>query len=99
MGAGSYKGVTTMGIDDYLSQDETQQKETHITLSNPEHPETSASYADEETIREHFDAAITIQNSAVDRTMVTGEFLVALEKFMEDEDPEHLREFCSQLVE
>jgi len=99
MGAESYKGATTMGIDDYLSQDATKQKETHITLSNPEHPENNVSYADDNTVRKHFDAAIAVQNSPVDRTMVVGEFLAALDEYMEDEDPEHLREFCAQLVE
>ena len=68
------------GIDDYTDAAEGQQKQTHITMSNPDHPGSTADYADDATMKEHFQAAKSLKNSSINRKKIVGDFLVAVEK-------------------
>ncbi|WP_435183020.1 hypothetical protein [Halobellus sp. EA9] len=68
------------GLDDYIGDGENQQKQTHITLSNPDHPESEAGYAEEERMKKHFRAAKSLKNSPIDRKKIVGDFLVAVDK-------------------
>lgn len=88
-----------MSLDDYLEQSGTEQKETHITMSNPDHPDNTASYADHKVMKKHFDAAIAIQNSSIDRKMIVGEFLSAVEMDLGTDSNENLVEFFNELTE
>lgn len=67
-------------LDDYTKEDSGAQKQTHITFSNPDHPESSANYATEEEMREHFRAANSIQNTGINRKKLVGDFLAAVEQ-------------------
>jgi len=88
-----------MGLDDYVNQGESQQKQTHITLANPDHPEASGSYADDDTMRRHFRAANSVQDSPINRKMIVGDFLVALDEDLHEEDSDALVEFLESLIE
>lgn len=75
------------GLDDYIGDGENQQKQTHITLSNPDHPESEGGYAEEERMREHFRAAKSLKNTRIDRKKIVGDFLVAVdEEVVQDEE-------------
>ena len=87
-----------MGIDTYLDQDESVQKQTHITMANPNHPDTTASYADDETIHAHFQAAKSIQSSGINRKQIVGDFLVAVNAAVNGGNPEALDEFFEELT-
>ena len=88
-----------MGLDDYVNQGESQQKQTHITLANPDHPEASGSYADDDTMRRHFRAANSVQDSPINRKMIVGDFLVALDEDLHEEDSDAFVEFLESLVD
>ena len=85
-----------MAFDDYIEDDSSQQKQTHITMSNPDHPDTSVGYADEDTVREHFKAANAIQNSPINRNLIVGEFLVALSEAHEQDSLDPLDDFMAE---
>ena len=88
-----------MGIREYIDQDESQQKQTHITMANPDHPDTTASYADDETVRRHFQAANAIQDSGINRKQIVGDFLVAVDEYVHGDNEEALEEFFLALTE
>lgn len=73
--------------------------QTHITFTNPENPETDASYADDETMQEHFDAAMSIKRSQIDRRIITGDFLVAVSEELNDPESNAIREFFERIQE
>lgn len=87
------------GLDEYSTEGEGQQKQTHITLSNPDHPDSSSDYADHETMQEHFRAAQAIKNSSINRKMLVGDFLVAIEKEVVQGEEEAIEEFLQTLSE
>lgn len=88
-----------MGLDDYINQGQSQQKQTHITLANPDHPESSGSYADDDTMRRHFRAANSIQDSPINRKQIVGDFLVALDEQLHEDGSNSLEEFLALLAE
>ena len=88
-----------MTIDDYLESNKTQQKQTHVTFDNPDHEKTTISHTDEETAKKHFRAANAIQNSRVNRRVIVGDFLVALDEEMSNEDSDAIEEFFEKLME
>jgi len=88
-----------MALDDYSDDNSSQQKQTHVTFTNPDHPDTSANYAEDDTVREHFRAANGVQNSGVNRTAIVGDFLVAIEEDLNSEDGNAVEEFLEELTE
>lgn len=88
-----------MSLDDYANNESSQQKQTHVTFTNPDHPDTSASYADDDTVREHFRAANAVQNSGVNRTAIVGDFLTAVQEDLNSEDGGAVEEFLEGLTE
>jgi hypothetical protein len=87
------------GLDDYRSSGRGQQKQTHVTFPNPQHPDVSADYADDETMEQHFRAANNVQDSAVDRKLICGDFLAAIDEMQQEDDNEALRTFFHELLE
>ena len=84
--------------DDYLDSGKNQQKQTHITFSNPDHPETSVDYAAEERIEAHFQAAKSLKQSTVNRRLLVGDFLVAVEKEVVQGEEGAIEEFLESVV-
>lgn len=90
--------TTTMSLDSYIDEDDSQQKQTHVTFPNPDHPDTSGSHASEEDMRQHFRAANAIQDSRINRKAIVGDFLVALDEEVHEGDGEALEEFIDELT-
>jgi hypothetical protein len=88
-----------MGLEDYSAGGDGQQKQTHITFGNPDHPDMDPNYADEEAVRNHFRAANAIQDSSVDRKLIVGDFLVAVQQAVDNDDDEALTEFFESLTD
>jgi hypothetical protein len=88
-----------MGIDNFSTEDNSQQKQTHISFGNPDHPDVSATYADDEAQKRHFEAATGLQNTEVNRKLIAGEFLDAVYKEASGEDPNAIEEFLERLTE
>ena len=86
-----------MDAKDFIAEDQQQQKQTHITFDNPDHPDTSAGYTTDEKARQHFNAANSIQQSPIDRKMIVGDFLVAIEEELKNEDSDAIQEFFERL--
>jgi len=89
--------LTMSGLDSYVDDGESQQKQTHVTFPNPAHPDTSANHASEEDMLAHFQSANAIQDSRVNRKAIVGDFLVAVDKAMHEDDGEALEEFFQEL--
>lgn len=87
------------GLDDYIDEGKEQQKQTHITFPNPDHPDTSGNHASDERMREHFRAANAVQDSRVNRKAITGDFLIAVDQALHEDNPEALEEFFNELRE
>jgi len=88
-----------MGLDNYANDGQSQQKQTHVTFPNPDHPETSGTHASQEDMREHFRAANAIQDSRINRKKIVGDFLVAVDQAAHSDNPEALEEFMAELTE
>jgi hypothetical protein len=86
------------GFDDYRDG-EGQQKQTHITMSNPDHPESTADYADSDVMEEHFRAAKALKNSPINRKKIVGDFLVAVEKEVVEGNEGAIEEFLQTFSE
>jgi hypothetical protein len=93
------KEPTMSGLDNYVDDDAQQQKQTHITFPNPAHPDASANHASEEDMLAHFQSANAIQDSRVNRKAIVGDFLVAVDKAMHEDDKEALEEFFKNITE
>lgn len=87
------------GLDSYVDEGENQQKQTHVTFPNPDHPDTSGNHASQEDMRAHFRAANAIQDSQVNRKAIVGDFLVAVDAALHENNEEALEEFFSRLTE
>lgn len=85
------------GLDSYVDDDAQQQKQTHVTFPNPAHPDTSANHASEEDMLAHFQSANAIQDSRVNRKAIVGDFLVAVDAALHEDDEEALEEFFDEL--
>ena len=81
------------GLDDYTDDGQSQQKQTHITFSNPEHPDSNVDYAGKEEMKEHFRAAKSLNNSPVNRKKIVGDFLVAVEREVVQNEEDAIEEF------
>lgn len=81
------------GLEDYTDDGQGQQKQTHITLYNPDHPESEGGYAEEERMRKHFRAAMSLKNSRIDRKKISGDFLVVVEKEVVENEEDAIEEF------
>jgi len=88
-----------MTLDDYMSEGESQQKQTHITLANPDHPEATGNYASDDVMRDHFRAANAVQDSRVNRKQIVGDFLVALDSELHGEEDGAIEVFLDELTE
>jgi hypothetical protein len=88
-----------MGIDNFSTEDSSQQKQTHISFGNPDHPQVNATYADEEAQKRHFEAATGLQNTGINRKLIAGEFLDAVYKEVNGENPDAIEEFLEELTE
>lgn len=88
-----------MSLDDYIEQGDAQQKQTHVTFPNPDHPDTSGNHASEEDMRAHFRAANAIQDSRVNRKAIVGDFLVAIDAVLHEGDDSALEDFVRELQE
>jgi len=88
-----------MGLDDYRQTGEDTQKQTHVTMANPDHPDTSPSQDDEDAARQHFRAAKSVQDSRFDRVQLVGDFLVAFEAEHIQGEEEALEEFFEIITE
>lgn len=88
-----------MDMDEFADSSDNQQKSTHITYENPDHPDMSPSYTDQETARSHFQAVKAIQNSRIDRRLIVGEFLRAIEAQELRDDEDAIEEFFERLQE
>jgi hypothetical protein len=88
-----------MSLDDYIDQDESQQKQTHITMANPDHPDVEPNYTSEDEMREHFQAANAVQDSRIDRRQIVGDFLVAVDESLHGENEDAVEEFLAELQE
>jgi hypothetical protein len=88
-----------MGIDSFSTEDSSQQKQTHISFGNPDHPDVSATYADEEAQKRHFEAATGLQNTEVNRKLIAGEFLHAVHQEATGQNPNAIEEFFEELTE
>lgn len=86
-------------FDEYTDDGEGQQKQTHITMSNPDHPDSTADYADEDTIKERFEAAKALKNSPINRKKIVGDFLVAVEKEVVRSEEGAIEEFLQAFSE
>jgi hypothetical protein len=84
--------------DDYLDSEENQQKQTHITFSNPDHPETSVDYAADERLEAHFQAAKSLKESSVNRKLLVGDFLVAVENEVVQGEDGAIEDFLESVV-
>lgn len=84
--------------DDYLDSGKNQQKQTHITFSNPEHPEATVDYAGDERIKRHFQAAKSLKQSTANRKLLVGDFLVAVEKEIVHDEEGAIEEFLESVV-
>lgn len=87
-----------MGLEDYSAGGDGQQKQTHITFGNPDHPDVDPNYADEESVRTHFRAANAIQDSPVDRKLIVGDFLAAVQEATDNDNEEAIEEFLESLI-
>lgn len=85
-------------LDDYLESGKNQQKQTHVTFSNPDHPEASVDYADDERIKAHFQAAKSLKQSTVDRKKLVGDFLVAVEREMVQGEQGAIEDFLEKVA-
>ncbi|EGQ44168.1 MAG: hypothetical protein J07AB43_02270 [Candidatus Nanosalina sp. J07AB43] len=88
-----------MGLEEYRDSSQSVQKQTHITMANPDHPDNEPTYASEEVMRNHFQAANAVQDSQVNRRQIVGDFLVAVERELHNEESEAVREFLMDLQE
>lgn len=88
-----------MGLEEYRDQGEQQQKQTHITMANPDHPDNEPTYTTEGEMREHFQAANVIQDSQINRRQIVGDFLVAVQNELHGEDEDAVQEFLESLQE
>lgn len=86
-----------MGLEDYSSDGQEQQKQTHVTFGNPDHPDVEPSYTDDDSARNHFRAANAIQDSPVNRKEIVGDFLVAVQDEIDGDNEEALAEFFEEL--
>ncbi|GGJ15339.1 hypothetical protein GCM10008995_26460 [Halobellus salinus] len=68
------------GLEDYTDDRQSQQKQTHITFSNVDHPDSRGDYAEEEKMRKHYQAAKSLKDTSVNRKRIVGDFLVAVDK-------------------
>lgn len=85
------------GLDDYTNDGQGKQKQTHITLYNPDHPDSRGDYAEEERMREHYRAAKSLKDSPVNRKKIVGDFLVAVEKQVVQNEEDTIEEFLEDL--
>lgn len=89
-----------MPLDDYTSgRSGAQQKQTHITIENPDHEDTTVEEDMEDVVRQHFEAANAVKASQVDRTLLTGDFMVALAEYVDNGSQYGLYEFFLDLVD
>ena len=88
---------TTMGFDDFVNEGNSQQKQTHITMANPDHPDVEPTYTTEDDMREHFRAANAIQDSRINRRQLVGDFLVAVDEELHGDNENAVEEFFQQL--
>lgn len=88
--------IAMPGLDSYAEDGGSAQKQTHITIANPSHEDIDSTYADDETVQEHFNAANAVQNSAINRKEIVGDFLVAVESAINGND-EALEAFFEEL--
>jgi hypothetical protein len=88
-----------MGIDEYLNEGDSVQKQTHVTFANPDHPDTSVTYADDAKVREHFQAANALQDSPINRKLITGDFIAAVNEDLGSDGNEALEAFFEELTE
>ena len=87
------------GLDDYIGDGEDQQKQTRITLSNPEHPDSSTDYAGREEMKEPFQAAKSLKNTRTNRNKIVGDFLVAVDKKVVQDEEGAIEEFLETILE
>ena len=87
------------GLDDYIGDGENQQKQTHITLTNPDHPESETDDDEEDKMREHFRAAKSLKNARINRNKIVGDFLVAVDKKVVQDEEGAIEEFLETLLE
>ena len=89
-----------MPLDDYTSgRSGAQQKQTHITIENPDHEDTTVDDDMADLVGDHFEAANTVKASQVDRTLLTGDFMVALAEYVDNDHEIGLYEFFLDLVD
>lgn len=81
------------GLEDYTDDRQSQQKQTHITFSNVDHPDSRGDYAEEERMRKHYRAAKSLKDTSVNRKKIVGDFLVAVEKEVVENEEDAIEEF------
>lgn len=80
-------------LEDYTDDRQSQQKQTHITFSNVDHPDSRGDYAEEERMRKHYLAAKSLKDTSVNRKKIVGDFLVAVEKEVVQNEEDAIEEF------
>lgn len=87
-----------VNLDKFKEEASSGQKQTHITYPNPDHNDSRGDYAEVDVMRRHYNAALFLKNSAINRKVIVGEFMCAIEQAQKTGSEEPIEEFFEGLM-